>query len=141
MTDSEHSTEKIVQRTPTLILADGEGERLYPLTRDPVKPAVPFGGVCRIIDFTLSNRLNSKLDKISVLTQYRYESVHSHNRSTRLDRQTNPDGFLRCLPPTNGKPYRGTADAAYVRIPDGAGSATTRMRTAAVFSLATASSL
>jgi glucose-1-phosphate adenylyltransferase len=113
MTDSKHSTEKISQRTLTLILAGGKGERLYPLTRDRAKPAVPFGGVCRIIDFTLSNCLNSKLDKICVLTQYQYESVHSHIRNAWLGCQTNADRFLQCLQPMKGKRYSGTADAVY----------------------------
>ena len=53
----------------TIILAGGQGERLYPLTRDRAKPAVPFGGTFRIIDFTLSNCINSNLRKIEVLTQ------------------------------------------------------------------------
>lgn len=54
-----------------LILAGGEGKRLYPLTRDRAKPAVPFGGRYRIIDFVLSNFVNSGISKISVLTQYK----------------------------------------------------------------------
>ena len=52
----------------TIILAGGQGKRLYPLTKDRAKPAVPFGGIYRIIDFTLSNCLNSGLRKIVVLT-------------------------------------------------------------------------
>jgi glucose-1-phosphate adenylyltransferase len=51
-------------KTLTFVLAGGEGERLYPLTADQPKPAVPFGGVFRIIDFTLSNALNSGLRRI-----------------------------------------------------------------------------
>ena len=54
-----------------MILAGGQGERLYPLTKDRAKPAVPFGGIYRIIDFTLSNCINSGLRKICVLTQYK----------------------------------------------------------------------
>ena len=56
-------------KTLTFILAGGEGEHLYPLTADQPKPVVPFGGVFRIVDFTLSNVLNSGLRRIYVLTQ------------------------------------------------------------------------
>ena len=56
--------------TLVIVLGGGQGERLYPLTRDRAKPAVPFGGAYRIIDFSLSNCLNSGLRRIYVLTQY-----------------------------------------------------------------------
>jgi glucose-1-phosphate adenylyltransferase len=62
----------------TLILAGGKGERLYPLTRDRAKPAVPFGGIYRIIDFTLSNCLHSGMKQILILTQYRSFSLEKH---------------------------------------------------------------
>jgi glucose-1-phosphate adenylyltransferase len=62
----------------TLILAGGKGERLYPLTRDRAKPAVPFGGIYRIIDFTLSNCLHSEMKRILILTQYRSFSLEKH---------------------------------------------------------------
>src|ERR1700676_902285 len=62
----------------TLILAGGKGTRLEPLTRDRAKPAVPFGGLYRIIDFTLSNCINSELRKILVLTQYKARSLDRH---------------------------------------------------------------
>ena len=62
----------------TLILAGGKGTRLEPLTRDRAKPAVPFGGLYRIIDFTLSNCLNSGLRKMLVLTQYKARSLDRH---------------------------------------------------------------
>ena len=61
-----------------VILAGGKGTRLEPLTRDRAKPAVPFGGLYRIIDFTLSNCLNSGLRKILVLTQYKAMSLDRH---------------------------------------------------------------
>ena len=61
-----------------VVLAGGQGERLYPLTRDRSKPAVPFGGHYRIIDFTLSNCLNSGMRKIYVLTQYKSASLERH---------------------------------------------------------------
>jgi glucose-1-phosphate adenylyltransferase len=62
----------------TLILAGGKGERLYPLTRDRAKPAVPFGGMYRIIDFTLSNCLHSGIKQILILAQYRSFSLEKH---------------------------------------------------------------
>src|SRR5687768_17156088 len=61
-----------------LIMAGGRGERLYPLTAYRPKPAVPFGGVFRIIDFTLSNCLNSGLRCVSLLTQYKHEELQTY---------------------------------------------------------------
>ena len=66
--------------TLVCLLAGGQGERLFPLTRDRAKPAVPFGGVYRIIDVTLSNCLNSDLRRIFVLTQYKALSLNRHIR-------------------------------------------------------------
>jgi len=63
-----------------VLLAGGQGERLWPLTRDRAKPAVPFGGVYRIIDVTLSNCLNSDLRRVFVLTQYKALSLNRHVR-------------------------------------------------------------
>ena len=101
----------------TLILAGGRGERLYPLTVSRSKPAVPFGGVFRIVDFTLSNRLNSGLSRACLLTQYKHEDLQSYiERSwnelwTEITREP-----LACLPPSRGKRYRGTADAVFQNI-------------------------
>ena len=61
-----------------VVLAGGKGSRLGPLTRDRAKPAVPFGGIYRIIDFTLSNCINSGLRRILVLTQYKAMSLDRH---------------------------------------------------------------
>src|SRR3954471_7500861 len=61
----------------TMILAGGMGERLYPLTRDRAKPAVPFGGRYRIIDFCLSNFVNSRVFKLKALTQYKSDSLNN----------------------------------------------------------------
>jgi glucose-1-phosphate adenylyltransferase len=84
-TDSSEDEDAVVTRrttilkdTLTLVLAGGQGERLFPLTRDRGKPAVPFGGMYRIIDFTLSNCLNSGLRTIYVLTQYKSGSLDRH---------------------------------------------------------------
>ena len=63
-----------------ILLAGGAGERLYPLTRDTAKPAVPFGGAYRIIDFTLSNCINSNVRRIFILTQYKSLELIRHIR-------------------------------------------------------------
>ncbi|WP_167547311.1 sugar phosphate nucleotidyltransferase, partial [Vibrio cholerae] len=70
-----------MQDTLAVILAGGMGSRLSPLTDDRAKPAVPFGGKYRIIDFTLTNCLHSGLRRILVLTQYKSHSLHKHLRN------------------------------------------------------------
>ena len=67
--------DNLLKKVLVMVLAGGLGERLYPLTKDRAKPAVPFGGIYRIIDFTLSNCINSGLRKICVLTQYKSYSL------------------------------------------------------------------
>ena len=69
---------ELLKNTLTMILAGGQGERLHPLTRNQAKPAVPFGGMYRIIDFTLSNCLNSGLRRMYVLTQYMSRTLDGH---------------------------------------------------------------
>ena len=103
----------------TLILAGGKGTRLEPLTRDRAKPAVPFGGAYRIIDFTLSNCINSGLRRILVLTQYKAASLDRHiNLGWRfLCRELGE--FIDVLPPQQRIDehwYQGTADAVYQNI-------------------------
>jgi glucose-1-phosphate adenylyltransferase len=103
----------------TLVLAGGKGTRLEPLTRDRAKPAVPFGGLYRIIDFTLSNCINSKLRKILVLTQYKARSLDRHLAAgwNFLSRQLNE--YVEVLPPQQRIDetwYKGTADAIYQNI-------------------------
>lgn len=102
-----------------LVLAGGKGSRLEPLTRDRAKPAVPFGGVYRIIDFTLSNCINSGLRRMLVLTQYKAASLDRHiNLGWRfLCREMNE--FIDVLPPQqrlDEQWYQGTADAVYQNI-------------------------
>jgi glucose-1-phosphate adenylyltransferase len=106
-------------RVLTLILAGGKGTRLEPLTRDRAKPAVPFGGIYRIIDFTLSNCLNSGLRRILLLTQYKAASLDRHiNLGWRfMNREF--DEYIDILPPQqrlNDNWYSGTADAVYQNI-------------------------
>src|SRR5437868_6567576 len=103
----------------TIILAGGKGTRLEPLTRDRAKPAVPFGGLYRIIDFTLSNCLNSGLRNMLVLTQYKARSLDRHIATgwSFLSRELNE--YIDVLPPQQRIDehwYKGTADAIYQNI-------------------------
>lgn len=103
-----------------VVLAGGKGTRLEPLTRDRAKPAVPFGGAYRIVDFTLSNCLNSGLRKILVLTQYKALSLGRHiNRGWRGLFSWELGEFVDIVPPQQRVDqhwYRGTADAVYQNI-------------------------
>jgi glucose-1-phosphate adenylyltransferase len=102
--------------TMTMVLAGGQGERLQPLTRHRSKPAVPFGGKYRIIDFTLSNALNSGLTRIWVLTQYKSTSLMRHiTRGWDLFSSERGE-YIFTLPPQrriDARWYEGTADAIY----------------------------
>jgi len=107
------------QSTLALVLAGGQGQRLYPLTKDRAKPAVPFGGTYRIIDFTLSNCLNSGLRRIHILTQYRSISLQRHvNLAWNILRYELGE-FIGTIPPQQRRAdhwYLGTADAIYQNI-------------------------
>ncbi|MEJ2481662.1 MAG: glucose-1-phosphate adenylyltransferase [Gemmatimonadota bacterium] len=99
-----------------LVMAGGEGRRLAPLTEERSKPAVPFGGSYRIVDFVLSNLLNSGIYSTFVLVQYRSQSLIHHLREGWRLSTPHPDDFLTVVPPQMrvGKVwYRGTADAVY----------------------------
>ncbi len=101
-----------------MILAGGEGKRLYPLTKDRAKPAVPFGGRYRIIDFVLNNFINSGFFKIKVLTQYKSDSLNKHiTRGWALSPFL--DQYVDLAPAqmrTGSEWYRGTADAIYQNV-------------------------
>jgi glucose-1-phosphate adenylyltransferase len=100
----------------TFVLAGGAGERLYPLTRRRAKPAVPFGGVYRIVDFTLTNCINSGLRHIQVLVQYKSLSLTRHIRNAWNVVNTALGEYLEVLPPqkrVSENWYLGTADAIY----------------------------
>ncbi len=103
-----------------IVLAGGHGERLYPLTKDRTKPAVPFGGAYRIIDFTLSNCVNSGLRKILVLTQYKSFSLDTHiKQGWFFLRRRELGEFIETIPPqlrSSQKWYQGTADAIFQNI-------------------------
>jgi glucose-1-phosphate adenylyltransferase len=103
-----------------VILAGGKGSRLDPLTRDRAKPAVPFGGAYRIIDFALSNTLNSGIRNILVLTQYKAFSLDRHiNQGWRSLFVNQLGEAIHIVPPQqriDEQWYRGTADAVYQNI-------------------------
>jgi len=102
-----------------IILAGGRGERLYPLTRDRAKPAVPFGGIYRIIDFTLSNCINSGIRHIYALTQYKSISLHRHIQLGWSTLSAPLGEFIEVIPAQqriDEQWYQGTADAIYQNI-------------------------
>jgi glucose-1-phosphate adenylyltransferase len=109
-------TDVSMSKVLTVMLAGGAGERLFPLTKEIAKPAVPFGGVYRIIDITLSNSINSGLRKIYILTQYKAITLNRHIRQAWNVVSPELDEFIEILPPTKRISehwYRGTADAVY----------------------------
>src|SRR3954454_14042732 len=110
-----------MRHTIAVILAGGQSERLSVLSRERAKPAVPFGGKYRIIDFTLSNCVNSGMYDVAVLTQYRPHSLNDHigiGRPWDLDRSRRG---VRLMQPFLGRGdsdwYSGTADAVFQNLP------------------------
>jgi glucose-1-phosphate adenylyltransferase len=99
-----------------ILLAGGAGERLYPLTRDTAKPGVPFGGAYRIIDFTLSNCINSNVRRILILTQYKSLDLIRHIRDGWNILSAELGEYIEVLPPMKRVSedwYQGTADAVF----------------------------
>lgn len=107
-----------LNNTLVMILAGGEGKRLFPLTRDRAKPAVPFGGRYRIIDFVINNFINSGFYKIKILTQYKSDSLNQHiARSWPVSPILGQ--YIDLVPAqmrTDGNWYKGTADAVFQNI-------------------------
>ena len=102
-----------------IVLAGGAGERLYPLTKDRAKPAVYFGGPYRIIDFALSNCINSGLRRIFIATQYKSLSLNRHIRMGWSIVSEELGEFVEILPPQKRVSehwYQGTADAVYQNL-------------------------
>ncbi|GIW99972.1 MAG: glucose-1-phosphate adenylyltransferase [Pirellulaceae bacterium] len=110
----------MLKSTTTVVLAGGKGTRLEPLTLDRAKPAVPFGGSYRIIDFVLSNAINSGLRRLLILTQYKALSLDRHiNLGWRPFFCAELGEFLDVVPPQqriDEQWYQGTADAVYQNI-------------------------
>ena len=99
-----------------ILLAGGAGERLFPLTRDTAKPAVPFGGAYRIIDFTLSNCINSNVRRIFILTQYKSLELTRHVRDGWNVLSAELGEYIEMIPPmkrVHEDWYQGTADAVF----------------------------
>ncbi len=106
-------------RTLTILLAGGSGSRLLPLTANRAKPAVPFGGKYRVVDFTLSNCLHSGLRRILVLTQYKSHSLHKHLRDGWSIFNPECGEYITVVPPqmrTGASWYAGTADAIHQNL-------------------------
>ena len=104
-----------------MLLAGGQGSRLYALTRSVAKPAVPFGGKYRIIDFPLSNCVNSGIDTVGVLTQYRPMELNAYLGNGQPWDLDKSEGGVHVLPPylgagEKGSWYKGTANAIYQNI-------------------------
>ena len=103
----------------TFILAGGRGSRLCPLTRDRAKPAVPFGGIYRIVDFSLSNCVNSGLKQVFLLTQYKSYALEKHISMAWDIYSPELGEFISLLPPQQRMSndwYLGTADAVHQNI-------------------------
>ena len=102
-----------------IIMAGGQGERLFPLTKERSKPSVPFGGKYRIVDFVLNNFINSDIHSIYVLVQYKSQSLIEHLRSAWSLGRFLLDHFITVVPPQMLHAdiwYRGTADAVYQNL-------------------------
>ncbi len=107
------------ESTITVVLAGGVGTRLHPLTAERAKPAVPFGGKYRIIDFTLSNCLHSGMRRVLVLTQYKSHSLQKHLRDAWSVFNPRIGEYITIVPPqmrTGESWYAGTADAVYQNL-------------------------
>src|SRR5215813_4953066 len=99
-----------------ILLAGGAGERLFPLTKDTAKPSVPFGGAYRIIDFTLSNCINSNVRRILILTQYKSLELIRHIRDAWNILSPELGEYIEVLPPMKRVSedwYQGTSDAVF----------------------------
>ena len=100
----------------TIVLAGGVGERLRPLTNRRCKPAIPFGGTLRVIDFTLMNCVSSNLTDIYLLTQYKAESLARHCEHRWNSRSLSREAHIETCPPNGLGSYQGTADAVFKNL-------------------------
>lgn len=113
------TSEPLMKGVLAVILAGGAGERLYPLTRHRAKPAVPFGGIYRLVDFTLSNCLNSGCRRVLVLVQYKFQSLHRHLRYAWNMLSPELGEYIEIVAPQKRVSedwYRGTADAVFQNL-------------------------
>ena len=108
-----------VSKILAMVMAGGNGRRLYPLTAERSKPAVPFGGRYRIVDFVLSNLINSEIHAIYLLVQYKSQSLIEHVRKSWVMSPITPEHFITIVPPQmrGGTDwFQGTADAVYQNL-------------------------
>jgi glucose-1-phosphate adenylyltransferase len=108
-----------MENTLAILLAGGVGERLFPLTKNMAKPAVPFGGIYRIIDFTLSNCINSDIRRIYILTQYKALELNRHIRTGWNILSPEMGEYIEVIPPmkrVHEDWYLGTADAVFQNV-------------------------
>jgi glucose-1-phosphate adenylyltransferase len=103
-------------KTVALVLAGGEGTRLYPLTAEHAKPALPFANGYRIVDFVLSNLVNSSISTIYVVAQYKPESLVKHIQNAWAPSFEGTQGLIKVLLPRSNAPFKGTADAVYQHL-------------------------
>jgi len=107
------------QKILAMVMAGGEGTRLQPLTAERCKPAVPFGARYRIVDFALSNLVNSGIHAIYLLVQYKSQSLIEHVRKSWVLPSIPPGNFITVVPPqmrTGQEWFRGTADAVFQNL-------------------------
>lgn len=107
------------ERVLAMVLAGGEGTRLHPLTTERSKPAVPFGGRYRIVDFVLSNLINSGVLSIYLLVQYKSQSLIEHVRKAWMGAVNVPGQFVTVMPPQmheGAESFAGTSDAVYQNL-------------------------
>ncbi len=118
--DTSRNVSRLTRETLALVLAGGQGSRLYELTEWRAKPSLYFGGKFRIIDFALSNCINSGVRRIGVLTQYKAHSLIRHLVQGWSQFQAGTREFVEILPASQriggGEWYRGTADAVYQNL-------------------------
>ena len=103
-------------KTLAFVLAGGSGTRLHPLTAEDSKPALMFADGCRIVDFVLSNLVNSGINWIYVLAQYKPQSLVRHIETAWAPLLARRKGFIRTVLPQMASPYRGTADAVFKNL-------------------------
>ena len=119
LSNSNRNISLLTRKTMALVLAGGQGSRLKELTQWRAKPAVPFGGKFRIIDFPLSNCVNSGIRHIGVLTQYKAHSLVRHLVSGWSYFNSELGEYMEILPASQragGEWYKGTADAIYQNL-------------------------
>lgn len=118
MTTRSYNQQQVQKKILAIVLAGGEGSRLRPLTLNHAKPALPFGGSFRLVDFVLSNLVNSGIESIYLLAQYKPESLLNHIDEHWQPVSGRPDRFIKVVLPrdSDGGRFMGTADAIHKNL-------------------------